>query len=286
VSYMLVEPFAGSGALGWYKLGAKNSLLPYQGSKWRFRRQLESIMNSLGFAGAPDHVAFADSGPWGRVHGVLASSGIRGVIRWLRAFDRIDPRAVYEGLHGKPVADDFVEYAAQFLYLQRLAFSGKAVTEIDGKWVSPGFNKTSAYGKEATDRFGAINPQVPGLIRTLEKYAGLGTRRVISLMQDSFALDPENVGKSVAGPKVVYMDPGYLGQTGYPGGAHAIDDILTLARNFADHGMAVMVSMNRGLDELKGWEQVQLHNGRGDTSPFRGKNPEWVTYFAPRTLRG
>jgi hypothetical protein len=271
MSYTLVEPCAGSAAFTLHLLGASRSLLPYQGSKWRFRHSLQAQAEALGFRGPPARVVLTDPGPWGQALRVVLDPVLRGeLVDELRTFVRDDPRVVYERLHGSPISKEPVLFTAEFLFLQRLAFSGKAVGCQSGRWMSPGFNVSSAYGIPATERFGEVKPMVPSLIAVL----------------GSYQLHPAEVEvrQEPAGPPadpqphtLVYLDPPYVGSTSYPDGALTREAVVTLASAWREAGAAVMVSEQHGVP-LPSWRREQLYAGRQDTSPFRGKQPEWLTY--------
>lgn len=168
MSWRLIETCAGGAALTLHLTGAEDHLVPYQGGKWRYRRQLAQVLKERGFEGRPSSVCLIDSGPWGKAWQALGS-GRAAVLNHLVSFSLQDPKAVYDNLHGQPASGDLYLFAAEFLFLQRLSHSGKAVgLSASGRWMSPGFNKTSAYGVAGTERFGAVAPMIPSLIRRLQ----------------------------------------------------------------------------------------------------------------------
>lgn len=266
--------------MGLALLGARRPLLPYQGSKWRFRKPLMARFQALGFEGAPARVALFDAGPWGVVAPTVVDACRReGVLDQLRLLARLDPRAVYEALHQQPVPADPVTYSAQFLFLQRLSYSGKAVGERDGCWVSPGFNTSSAYGLPGTERFGAVNPMIPSLIKVLEGYAAAFEAPAVSGARCP-AVAPEH---PVNVPTLVYLDPPYAGSTGYPGGTLGRGEVVGLARAWQAAGAHVVISEAEPIAALcdAGWGSERVDAGRKDTSRFRGKQEEWITIGSP-----
>ncbi len=276
-----VEPCCGSASTALALVGARKPLLPYQGSKWRFRKTLLGLFTDLGFGHLPERVLLGDPGPWGTVAPTVFQSKLRvGVLDQLRMMNRLDARVVYDALHRQPLPEDPVVYSAQFLFLQRLAYSGKAVGERAGRWVSPGFNSSSAFGIAGTDRFGKVNPMIPSLIRVLEGYAELQSPPV-----DGHRLAARAPANEVAKPTLVYIDPPYAGSTGYPGGELARAGVVRLARGWRDAGAAVVVSEAECISELvaEGWRKTCMTTGRNDTSRFRGKQQEWLTYVGPAT---
>jgi hypothetical protein len=254
-------------------LGARRSLLPYQGSKWRFRKALEPLLQ---LEAPPTEVTLTDPGPWGAVLPVVIGEARGALIERLEAMAARNAREVYDGLHRQPVSSDAVGFAAEYLFLQRLAFSGKAVGVVDGCWNSPGFNSSSAFGLAGTERFGKVNPMVPSLIRVLRSY---DLRPVRLTGGQRGAAPPDG---PLTGPTVVYLDPPYVDSTRYPNGRLSRDEVVSLARAWHQAGARVLISEGEAVSELvaEGWQAVCLTAGRGDrgdTSPFRGKQPEWVT---------
>jgi len=273
--YTLVETCCGSAALTLHLLGARRPLLPYQGGKWRVRRELAEVLRQRGYHGAPSQVVLTDPGPWGIAAGAVVDGGVRErVIERLVAFAERDPREVYDALAGAAVPAERDAFAAEYLFLQRLSFSGKAVGVRDDRWISPGFNPSSAYGLAGTDRFGAVRPMIPSLIGVLRDYDSLAASVV-----DSHRREAADAPAPCTTPTVVYVDPPYAGSTAYPNGALSRPDVARLAASWADAGALVVVSEGEPVQPLvdRGWSPVRLVAGRDDTSPFRGKQHEWVT---------
>lgn len=286
MSYHLIELCCGSAALTVHLLGGRRSLLPYQGSKWRYRRELEAILDELGFKGPPGAVSLMDAGPWGAAWGALASPvGRPRVVKVLRELDEQDPHTVYKFLTSSAARQPWQVggwvYAAEFLFLQRLAFGGKAVsTNSEGLWRSPGFNKTSAYGTPATERFGAIRPMVRSLIEAVEalpawpvdRAAAQGDARLVSF--SGLVRSPRGL------PQVVYIDPDYQGTTKYPGCTLPRRDVVRLALDAQANGCAVLVSEAEPVEELvaRGWKKQRLGIPKCGASPQQTIRQEWVTY--------
>lgn len=276
--WTLVEPCAGTAALSLHLLGAKRNLLPYQGSKWRFRHVLAAIAQSLGFKGAPSRVVLTDAGPFGKTMGeVLRARRRKDLLDRLRAYLPCDPREIWDGIQGTPPGRSGTLFAAEHLFLQRLAFSGKAVGIRKGVWSSPGFNKTSAYGIPATKVFGRVSPMIPSLVKVLESYDEDLAKDVRIESKTAFAKPPTEPRPERT---LVYIDPNYRGVTSYPNGFLTRAEVVELAVSWRSMGAAVLVSEAEAVEELvlQGWSSVRMSVGRDDTSPFRGKAQEWVTY--------
>lgn len=272
-----VEPCCGSASIALALLGARRPLLPYQGSKWRFRRALLERFEQAGFSGRPVRLQLEDIGPWGDVAATVLKRRAEVVVH-LQAFGEEDARTVYERLHRGPVPSDPARYAAEFLFLQRLAYSGKAVGDPAARWSSPGFNRSSAYGLPGTERFGAVKPMIPSLLRVLDAYASLPPVQVVGGRRS--ALPP---GGPVDVPTLVYLDPPYVRSTRYPMGDLDRPGVVDLATAWRHAGAHVVVSEGEAVGELveRGWTAGLLDPGRQDTSRFRGKQAEWVTWSGP-----
>lgn len=262
---------AGSFAKGFHLLGATRPLLPFQGGKWRHRHGLAEVFEELGFSGCPSRMVIEDSGPWARVLPVVLGPQREDLIDVLEYYEGFNPELVYDCVHGNSIPENPITFAAEYLFLQRLAFSGKAVGIRNGRWNSPGFNRSSAYGIPATDRFGEIKPMIPSLIRVLRSYASLAKG-----VEFLFADVP------TVGPTLDYIDPPYRGTTRYPNGHITRADVVTFALVSRASGASVVVSEGEPIEELvaQGWTARRLTRGRGDSSLFRGKQEEWVTYAA------
>jgi hypothetical protein len=266
-TWTLHEPCAGSAALSYYLLGAKRSLLSYQGSKWRFRFALEDAVRELGFEGAPARVVLEDVGPWQWTHAALGDRYIRSVtLNLLEQWLIEDPKTVYDRLHGASVQGWTLDMrAAAHLFLQRLAYAGKAVGCKGGVWKSPGFNPACAYGIPGTDKFGEVKPMIPSLISSLRRLPDLSALWALP----------------IRGSKLVYIDPPYAGTTAYPDGTLTREEVISMALNAHAEGSRVIVSEAEAIPELvaQGWQSRMLYAGRDDTSSFRGKQEEWITFF-------
>jgi site-specific DNA-adenine methylase len=256
--------------------------MPYQGGKWRVRHSLATLLASFGSIPVTD-VVLADPGPWGLVLSTVLNPILRAeVVQKLVQMSQKDPWGVFQSLQGAPIPKDPVLFAAEFLFLQRLSFSGKAVGLYrDETWSSPGFNASSAYGLKGTIKFGEIHPMIPSLVRVLQSYdRDLVLPHFLQVLHEANHFD-ETLGKDT----VVYLDPPYEHSTPYPNGSMTHAEVVDLATRWQSTGASVVVSESKPLQELvdQGWKTLRLHTGRTDTSPFKGKHEEWVTYFPPKS---
>jgi len=305
-AFHLSEPCCGTGALTLSFIPGAKLLVPFQGNKWRRRKQLQALITERGFTELHS-CQLNDAGPWGSVWSALVRERDM-VLFHLHGMAKRDPREVFDSLQRSPAPTFFeaARFAAEFLFLQRVAYSGKAVQVRDGLWVSPGFNRNSAYGCEGTERFGPIYPMVPALIRNIEGMPSWGwptaRRRRKGEMQpppavaasyaDALELSPARLwypeGKvtqpeSVLGqvPIVVYLDPPYAEGTRFPGVHLTREQVVLVAlRWHLEYGAYVLVSEAEPVAELVevGWEARELRGATPQvTSPFRSKRPEWVT---------
>ncbi len=255
---VLIEGCCGSAALTMYLFGIKTPLVTYQGSKWRYRKELAKYINFI-----PDAVELYDVGPWSEVIFALIKDQEK-VLKFLINFSKNDPYQIYQNLHGQQIAQEPFKFAAEFLFLQRLAFSGKAVGSKNNIWNSPGFNKTSAYGVKATDKFGEIKPQLNSLIKNLES-------------NDYSKIPLIKVGKQIPDPKkaFLYLDPPYQSSTKYPDGDLSRDELLKLASNWDSCGAKVMVSEAEPIN--LNWNTSLISGIQNNKASFRSKKEEWLT---------
>lgn len=285
MTWTLIEPCCGSASISTHICGAfkRWNILPYQGSKWKLRKPIHELLISRGFTGVPDQVFLSDIGPWGKVWQGLTDPKIRSeIISFLEEWSQEDPKKVYDRTHNGEASEDLGRFAAEYLFLQRLAFSGKAVSPQNGVWKSPGFNHTSAYGNPASDSFGAVNPMLPSLIRTLKTFRWETTENWTAHQGSA-----SDIAFPVGPRTVVYFDPPYAGTTLYPAGDLSRSEVVRLAQEWSDRGALVVISEGEAVEEL-GWESTCLIGDPGTGSPFRGNSPEWLTYnqvqMAPQAL--
>ena len=268
MSYRLIEGCCGSAALTFHLCGANKAVITYQGSKWKFRHLLAEILSDRGFVGLPNEIELYDPGPWSKVVPLIFSNKDE-IVDELKFYNKFDPNIMYHKFQNQPCSKIPTNYAAEFLFLQRLAFSGKAVGASSGIWKSPGFNTTSAYGLEGTDKFGAIKPMLPGMIKTLSK---------LSLVPMVF-----NSGRYLKKPidnvknTVVYLDPPYQGSTKYPDGDLSRQEVIDLALAWYHVGATVLISEAEPISNLIGWKQICISSAKESKNSFRSKKEEWVT---------
>lgn len=275
----LTEACAGGGALTLSYLGAKGQIVPYQGSKWRLRHELTSVISERGFSPDDLHSAhLVDAGPWGDSWNTIAT-GRWWVVEELLGMLVVDPRKMYDTLHLNECSDSRVARTAEHLYLSRLAFSGKAISDDGGIWKSAGFNKSSAYGVEGTDKFGPVRPMIPALIDRLEedwRPLYLHGERACA-MSVTYRTGPRSV---------VYIDPPYPGTTAYPGVSFGESEVVDLAITRSKDCGLVVVS---GLEPIggliaRGWSYRCLRGPSSHTARFRSKSPEYITISPQQSI--
>lgn len=267
MSYRLIEGCCGSAALTLHLCGANKSIITYQGSKWKYRTALAEILSNKGFVGLPDEIELYDPGPWSKVIPLVFTSKDE-IVDELKFYSKFDPKFIYHKFQNQPCSKIPANYAAEFLFLQRLAFSGKAVGSSSGVWKSPGFNTTSAYGLEGTDKFGPIKPMLPGMIKTLSK---LSLTPVVIVSGNTLSMPIDNVQNTV-----VYLDPPYQDSTKYPDGDLSRQEVVDLALAWHQAGATVLVSEAEPLSELNSWNQVCISSSKQTKNSFRSKKEEWV----------
>lgn len=278
------EVMAGTAAFSAYLSGLADGygLLPYQGGKWRERRELADLVGAAGFLPADMSAAHLnDLGPWGKTWAVLLNPTLReGVIDALEDSQKSDAKELYARLRGGRVPVNEILYAAEFLWLQRLSFGNKAVGVKDGRWFSPGFNESSAYGKAATERFGKINPMIPSLLDRLRGYDWSKTVGWTATQQDAATLQLPRTAKR----KLILIDPPYENKTAYPVDVETGRlDVAALGAELERRLFSGMIVITEAepIEELveAGWEKTRLLSSRHhDGSAMKGKHEEWATY--------
>jgi hypothetical protein len=277
----------------------RSSILPYQGGKWRMRKALAALLADHGMTEL-ESVGLNDIGPWGMTWQVLAIPvQLAGVIDMLKEYAQEPPREVYDRLNHSAVPNERIAYATQHLFLQRISVDGKAVSIRNEHWKSPGYNKNSAEGCAKTDRFGGVRPMVPYLVEVLEEmYArkwiegtdGWITQGDVRELDPVWRMhrnwpipftteDPEVL------PRATYIDPNYVGATGYRDGLTR-DEVVQIAVRWHNSGALVLVSESEPIYDLLelGWKCRCIKDADNHGSPFRAKKQEWVTYSVSKEL--
>ena len=275
--WTMVEPCAGSAAVTCHLLGAKRAILPFQGSKWRLRRAITGLIRAYGFLGAPREAILTDVSAWGFVLPKILGPDLTLVIDYLKELSQQDAECVYLALNGHEVAPAPILRCAEFLFLQRLAFSGKAVGIRDGKWKSAGFNRSSAYGTEKTNRFGEVKPMIPSMISALEDYLMLERATILGGQADA---DTWTMSKIPDKRTFVLFDPPYRDTTRYPDGDLPRERVVELALKWRAAGATVCVCEAEPLMELvdHGFQVVRIDKGKGGDRPFHSQKPEWLCH--------
>jgi hypothetical protein len=278
--WTLVEPCCGSASLTLHLLGARQKLVTYQGSKWPWRRQIEALLVRLGYWGPPSSVLLSDAAPWAVAvaRTLWDPLAVAAVLEPLVEEGAREPEAVYRRLQGGRVPQDQVQLAAELLWLQRMAWSGKAVGTRHGRWSAPGLNTTSARGAAKTERFGEVKPQGTALLYAVRQLRPFGDVGGLVGLWDPLVV------RGLSERPMVLLDPNYQDTTGYPDGSLTRAEVLDLAQGYHAAGATVLVCEAEPLP-LPGWRTECLAEsvGRGESS-FRsrraGKAAEWVTYQA------
>lgn len=278
--WTFAEVCSGSAAISLHLLGARRTIVPYQGGKWSLRNEIESVVRRLGFFGEPSRIVLSDATHWAQTIATILEDRDR-VARLLEPIvveGEADPRAVYDRLVASPMPSDPYQRAAVALWLQRMSFAAKAVGNRQDKWLAHGLNNTSAYGYEGGENFNEIDPLGPSLLRAVQSAPRM---RSVSVVSDAALVVPE--GRTCA-----FFDPPYRGTTGYSGGKLSRDEVVDIARKLV-RGAAVIISEAEAIDELvdDGW-RCQLIRGSDRTDQrqkFRKSSSaqEWVTFSPMRS---
>lgn len=244
----VIEPFFGSGTMYLHAMGAETNIAPYQGGKWRYRHDVFKITEIDGAENTP-WIA-GDAGPWGMAWGAIAEFGGDALADEIdRVVGGRDPRVTYRSLHGHDVPNDLLRRAAEFFVLQLWSFGGKAVSDSNGRWASPGFARRWAYGTFD----GKTKPRTPrmvSVIRSLGRVNMLDVRRAYA----------SNLVADVtpgAGDLLI-LDPVYAGTTGY--GTDEDVDAVDIAIRASMGGASVLLHEGSRIErlELRGFQAIEL----------------------------
>lgn len=284
--WTFIEPCCGSAAISLRLLGYE-PVAPYQGTKDPYEIEIRDIIGRmLGlFHGAPSRILLSDASPWALAVATLLREPERVLVTVTElvkqgAPDARRPKApevLYERLSGALVPTDPVQLAAELFWLQRMSFSGRAVGERGGRWLTAGLNTTSAYGLPATGSFGAVHPQGNTLRRAVMRvHRHSDVSGFVGLLTTELCCDLPIWD----GPVVVLLDPPYQGTQGYPSGTLDRTEVVHTALRFANAGAFVIFCEAEPIDELveRGWEAIKLAEPRKRMQGDKHRE-EWVTVF-------
>ncbi|MGC6492091.1 MAG: hypothetical protein ACON5B_04555 [Myxococcota bacterium] len=255
MTWTLVEPCCGTGALTLAALGATRPLMPHPHSQWPSTSHLLDLAREHGFHGPPSAVHVTDIGPWGSVLPVLLRPETRrDVLTCLKTFLAREPRALFDALQRRPVASQPSIAAAEFLTLQRLTTGHEAVAIRRGTWHSPSFSPEKAYGVRSPPRSVAATPRLPDLIAALETWDRLHP----TVVHGERGTAPEP--RPVSGSTLVAIDPPARTSEAYMAGHLMRGSVVELALGWDDAGATVFVTETEPIDDLveRGWRGVQL----------------------------
>jgi hypothetical protein len=227
--------------------------MPYQGAKTRYARAISDVCSLA----RPDASILVDLSPWSEALTSLACRWLRDPIaERLEQLCRDDPRDAWTRFTKEPIPSDRVERVTRFLALQRWSFRGKPVWGRGGHWGTPGYSTTDMYGVPATERFGAVKPQLESLLRRVRSFQSLP---MVGLTADVRDVEPGDW--VLPGSTTVYFDPPYSGTTGYLDADLTRCEVLEVAERWRAHGARVVVSEAEPLP-LSGWQHIDITSRR------------------------
>ena len=197
-----------------------------------------------------------------------AGGGVRGSCQTGHGGGRLKGLLSPERLADRLAA---VELVATWCCLQAGAAKGKPVSIGANGWTTPGYARSDESERTQGTCWS------PGSLA--DNVVGVSRLRTAATVYHGSALDLVPDGDHTG--TYVYMDPPYQGKTGY-GWAMPREQVVELARTWADAGAWVMVSEAEPLAELEalGWESQEITAiGR------KGSGAEWVTSSRPVRAR-
>jgi site-specific DNA-adenine methylase len=183
-------------------------MVKYQGSKAKYAHRIEQVILRAGerfdlplwdvccgsgeFTAHVGRTHMVDNGPWGFFWSVIHKHREEfkdHLSEWDATITEYD--LWVRSLEGARVPNDPLEWALQFLALQRESFNGKPIEVLGCTWRTPGLGKTTSR----------------------RKFLAAGFRACEVLMNNVHEMDANNL--TVETPANIYIDPDYEGTTGY-----------------------------------------------------------------------
>ena len=263
---LFVELCAGTAAISLMLQGGRYARPPVSrmGSK---RGYAAAILECLGLRPGQGADGYLWCEPDDGCRAMLIAYGDRGLLdeaaAIIRGWADEEPRALWERLRAEgPIRGADGGEVARWAFVAGAAFiQGDPSTAYAG---DPGANG---------GRMGDVRT------RTAARLDALPDQPPTAIAADARAVDPARLPEG----SVVYIDPPYVGTTGY---THDLGraEVVTLARRWADAGALVVVSEAEPVSALvaEGWHAVEITGCRvGQKRTFSKQQREWITMSRP-----
>ena len=269
-----VEPYAGlaSVARALHTTERLRPLTTYQGGKHRYAGSILSVLG-LSRGGGAARYWLNDAGPSAIVIEALTTPQIRErVLEILAAIEPGEPS--WRRLAARPVPGDPAVFAAVWLALQSGSPLGKPIIVMGDRWKTHGYATLSPAARRKGFRYRMNPPALAKKLRRMEASLAAWPVKTTTGMAINMPV-PERV----SGPTVAFLDPPYVGRTGYLK-KQTRANVETVAKRWHDAGATVVIS-----------ESVQIPFGRGETyvslvgddaRPRPGQKWEWLTVLPGR----
>jgi hypothetical protein len=196
---------------------------------------------------------------------------LRRVAEIIRGWANEDPRALWERLRLDRVLRGRLDDAA-----------GAAGWIVSSTWSYEQGNVRTGFTGPGDRRQDTTATATATATLALEAYQGWAPVSVLSCIPD-----PSEAASQLGTPGdlsncVVYMDPPYVGTTGY---AHDLprSQVVALARRYALLGATVAISEATPISMGPGWRTVRLTGERvGQKRTFSKQKEEWLTVYPGR----
>lgn len=221
----------------------------------------------------PNKITMVDQSPWGYFWQSVGTGTFDMAI--FRTYceacptDQVAIKKHIEYLYNQPVDADAVYV---FLLLQAASFGSKPIYIVGNRWLGYGF-RDYWLPTETSSRRSPVTPMHPMPYALPERLEAITTRArgILGICGDASGVNP-------CVPGVAYLDPGYVGTTGYP---YSID-VVAVARRLVAAGCPCWVSESHPLTD----HAVCLSTGRlkGGITGNRKVSPnqEWLSLFPTR----
>ena len=262
-----VELCAGLASVSLMLQGGKYARPPVsrQGNKHGYALALLRVMGLRPGQGAEHYLwCEPDDGCRALLHAYTDREVMQEAARIIRSWKDEEPRALWERLRAEgPIRCDESREVARWATCQRWMY-GNAPLHNDGDgWKNGNADGGVTFG---ANNFGTTATTANGIDRLPDLPA--------TVHPDARTVEPPSLPPGV----VVYIDPPYVGTTGY-GNDLPRAEVIELARRWADAGARVYISEAEALPALMadGWHSVEITSQRRGQKRTFGGTREWVT---------
>lgn len=265
-----VDMCSGSGAVTLKLLcDGHHPVVPYSGGK---RGYAGEILTLLGVSREQvQRVLMIDQSVYAEFYAVISSGGGEELASRLDVLNDRPSLDLWRETAARPVPLDLFERVLCWIVLMRWSYPGKPVIDVDGSWRTNGVDRSKMRNLKGTSAAGNSWTRPASTLKELAERI-----RKIPSMADVCALRQDVRYVAPISGATVYIDPDYVGTTGYGYSVPRLD-LMSLVEKWRSAGAVVGVSEAEPL--AGGTSSHRLQRARAKGRTFSRQQEEWLTIY-------